>query len=868
MTWPSSTPPDGRPESFEELLSAVSSRLVAARADQVDEVLSRCMADIASHFAAQCVVFGRCTEQGSCTGDSRTWTDPALPHGCGASLRQLVLPEVSAALMAQRFVVLDTQAPPPALGDDARKLAGVGVRSCTAAVLRAPGPAIDTIAIASWQLVPHWNTLTARRLHLLGNVLVGAVHHFEAERQVAKEQERYRLLTDHMPGLYSVINADHTYRYVNLAYAKQFGRRRDQIIGRSMKEVVGPLYARVAPAIDRALAGDPQVVEVDLPDSSGGARYLVGHLVPSRNPDGAVDGVLALITDVSDLRAAQRRLQVSQQELQLEHRVVRAFLDDDDAVAYADALDAILEAFESPMGLLGFIDTDGSLVLPSLTRRVWDECRIEDKTTRFPPSAWGGLWGRALQEHRTLHANEGLVVPSGHMPIGCAVFAPVGDAAVPLGLVGVANRKGGYSDADVARLERVAGALAPIIKGRQAHAAAELERATLQKQLVQAQKMEAVGRLAGGVAHDFNNILQAIVGYGGLITAALPRDHAIRSDLDEVLLAAERAKSLVRQLLIFSRQRPAHVVPTDLGALLQGLTSMLRRIIGEDVELVVDVGPSPLTARVDPGQIEQVVVNLAVNARDAMPHGGKLQIELSEIALDSAALQSSPWTSAGRFARMSMLDTGTGISEHAREHLFEPFFTTKDVGKGTGLGLATVYAILKDHGGIITASNEPARGARFDVYLPIAADAAVEPGMPSRAQDVGPTGTETILLAEDDSQVRRFAVAVLRGAGYRVFQAGDGAAAKTMFSRFHEQIDLAVLDVVMPGESGAVVYDHIRTIAPDFPVLFTSGYDQDLLADRLSARQRDGLLHKPFSSGELLARVREVLDRATHASTR
>ena len=386
------------------------------------------------------------------------------------------------------------------------------------------------------------------------------------------------------------------------------------------------------------------------------------------------------------------------------------------------------------------------------------------------------------------------------------------------------------------------------------------ERVQLEQQLRQAQKMEAVGRLAGGIAHDFNNILTAITGYVDLLLEDLGPTDPRREDAQEVRKAADRAASLTRQLLAFSRQQVMQPRVLDLNALVTELEKMLRRLLGEDIDLATRLDPGLAAVKADPGQLEQVIVNLAVNARDAMPAGGKLTIETANTALDDAYTREHFPAKPGRYVLLAVSDTGTGMTSEVQAHLFEPFFTTKERGKGTGLGLATVYGIVKQSGGFIWVYSEPGHGSTFKIYLPQVEEAA-EP----RAAAASPAprrGTETVLLAEDEAPVRAVARQVLERQGYKVLEAPSAEAALDLAQRYSGPIHLLLTDVVMPGLSGHDLAERLATLRPETRVIYMSGYTDDAITRHGMLEPGLAYVQKPFTPDVIARKVREVLDAA------
>jgi len=380
----------------------------------------------------------------------------------------------------------------------------------------------------------------------------------------------------------------------------------------------------------------------------------------------------------------------------------------------------------------------------------------------------------------------------------------------------------------------------------------------LEDQLRQAQKMEAVGQLAGGIAHDFNNMLTAIQGYSELLLADLPDVDPRRDDVLEIRLAAERAASLTRQLLAFGRRTVLRPRTIDVNVVLAGVSRLLASLIGEDIVLRTDLAPGTLAVEADPGQLEQVIINLGVNARDAMPDGGTLTLATRCVVLDADQAAAQHGREPGEYVVISASDTGTGITPEVQARMFEPFYTTKEPGKGTGLGLSTVFGIVTMSGGDIGVESEPGHGATFTIHLPRshAVPVAFEPERPESAAG----GTEQVLVVEDDPGVRQLVASTLGGSGYAVRAAQSGAEALELIASSAVPLDLLITDVVMPGMTGAELARRLRELRPAVPVLYISGYTADALTDRHSLGPGIELLEKPFGPETLLRRVRAILD--------
>mgnify|MGYP001576690712 CR=1 FL=1 len=388
------------------------------------------------------------------------------------------------------------------------------------------------------------------------------------------------------------------------------------------------------------------------------------------------------------------------------------------------------------------------------------------------------------------------------------------------------------------------------------------EHRKLEAQLQQSQKIEAVGTLAGGIAHDFNNILTAIIGYGHILKMKLEQKSPLMGYTDQILASAERAAHLTQSLLAFSRKQVINPKPVNLNEITASVEKILLRIIGEDIELkTILSGIRDLRVMADAGQLEQVLMNLAANARDAMPEGGTLTIETSTAELDINFLKIHEYGKPGMYAMITVTDTGHGMDENTRQRIFEPFFTTKEVGKGTGLGLSMVYGIIKQHSGYINCYSEQGKGTTFRIYLPLIKEEAKEAKAAAEGYTALTGGTETIILAEDEEEVRKLMKLALEDAGYKVIEAVDGKEAIEKFRENKDSIDLLLLDVIMPKINGKGVYEEAKKIKPDVKALFSSGYPADFIHKKGILEEGLNFISKPASPHELLKRIREAIDK-------
>ncbi len=559
-------------------------------------------------------------------------------------------------------------------------------------------------------------------------------------------------------------------------------------------------------------------------------------------------------------KRADQALLAHQRTITLNNRIANAFLTASPDALYADVLAIVREALESRFGYFGYIDEAGDLVCPSITTELWDLFEEDDKGLVYPRSAWKGLWGTSLIEKRPILANESLDQAQGDAAMHNTLVVPIvmGDALI--GQFGVANKPGGYSPEDQELLEKAAAQTAPVLKALRDEVSHRRKHQKLEQQYHQAQKLESIGQLAGGIAHDLNNLLTPIIGYGEILLEDTPDQSNSLKSLKEIVKAGMRAQDLVRQLLAFSRKQTLEFKPIALNPLLKNFKSLLRRTIREDVTIRFIPGDALPLIQGDVGQLEQVIMNLAVNAQDAMPAGGTLTIETAQTELDENYARKHQGVVPGSYVKLVVRDTGCGMAPHVRERLFEPFFTTKSKDNGTGLGLATVYGIIKQHRGNIWCKSSPEQGATFSVYLPVSTQAPAPQPSLSKTPYIE-QGSETILLVEDDEQVRQIAKAILEQRGYQVLLAESGNQALSLLDQHTGPVHLLLTDVVMPEMNGKELHEHLMQKRPNLRTLYMSGYTGNVIAERGVMDADLNFLSKPFSVAELALKVREVLDQ-------
>jgi PAS domain S-box-containing protein len=575
-----------------------------------------------------------------------------------------------------------------------------------------------------------------------------------------------------------------------------------------------------------------------------------------RGADGSVRGVSGVMRDITERRAAEEQVRLLQ----------TIALAASEAGGLDETLEVVLrltcQAAHSPLAIAWVPSARDVLERRAVwTRpeergrfRLFVEGRQFERGTGLPGRAWSSkepVWTPNLAEEERFVRRSLATVLGLRAGLAVPVLA-AGEAVAVLEIFFDQPRE---RDAKLIGLFSAVGAqIGSVVERRRAEEALRKS----EEQFHHAQKMETVGQLTGGVAHDFNNLLSVILSYSVLLAEELPADDPRREDLLEIKEAGQRAASLTQQLLAFSRRLALQPRVVDLNQVMAGTEKMLRRLIGEDVELTVVLAPAAARVNVDPGQMEQVIMNLAVNARDAMPTGGKLTIEIAGVELDEAFVSEHAGSTAGPHIMLSVSDSGCGMDAATQARVFEPFFTTKERGRGTGLGLSTVFGIVRQSAGTIWLSSEKGKGTTFKIYLPVAKAAAEKvtwlPVEPARLH-----GSETILVVEDEEGVRKLVRSILQRNGYRVLEAKDGADALRVAEQ-QPNIDLLLTDVVMPHMSGAVTAMRLLAIRPGLKLLYMSGYTDNAVVLHGVLRSEAAFVQKPITPNALLAKVREVLD--------
>jgi PAS domain S-box-containing protein len=630
----------------------------------------------------------------------------------------------------------------------------------------------------------------------------------KAEEALRGSEEEKMIILDTMSERLSYRDRDMRILWANRAFIESTGLTSEEVKERYCYEI---LQKRSDPCPDCPIhvkvleTSRSQEAEIT---TSDGTWFVRGH--PVRDSKGDITGVVEISTDITERKKAEMALRESEEKLS-----------------------AMLLSIADHMSMM---DKDLNIIWANdIAKRIFGDEIIGKKCyevyhkRKEPCEPYPCLTLKAFQDGK-IHEHETQVINKD----GTIIYF--------------------HCTANVALRDKEGTPTAVIEISRDITAHKKLE-----GQLLQAQKMEAVGQLAGGIAHDFNNILTAIIGFGNLLQEEVSKDDLLKNYITKILNSAQKAANLTQSLLAFSREQIITPQPVNLNEIIQGVEKLLSRLISEDIELSTVLKDKYLTVMADGTQIETALMNLATNARDAMPDGGTLTIRAERIELDHEFIRAHGYGKSGSYALISIEDTGQGMDEKTKARIFEPFFTTKEVGKGTGLGLAMVYGIVKQHDGYINVYSEPGMGTTFKIYLPLIKSKIKEEEVV--APPILKRGTETVIVAEDDTLVREFIKKVLEEFGYKVIDAEDGEEALKVFNENRDKTQLLILDVVMPKKNGREVYDEIRKVRPDIKAIFTSGYNADVIHKKGIIEEGLNYILKPILPQELLKKVREVLDK-------
>jgi PAS domain S-box-containing protein len=687
----------------------------------------------------------------------------------------------------------------------------------------------------------------------LGMLMSGQEQRRRIEGALARERALLRAVLDSAPDAIYVKDAAARKIITNPADLANMGKTEAEVLGKLDREIYPPEVAARFYADDLAVlqSGQPLINREELATmQSGEERWLLTSKLPLRDESGQIIGLVGIGRDITERKRAEQALRESESKYRAlfesaaapiweeDFSQVKAYFAQLRAAGVQDWRDYFqnhLEAVKQCAALVRVVDVSATAL--ALFRASSKEELLRDLPAFFDEESWPTFTEEMIALAEGRGAFEGEIAIRGLQGERMWLLLRL--------LVSPESRE---------TLARVLVSFVDITARKEA----EEKRALLEEQLMQSRRLESVGLLAGGVAHDLNNMLSPILGYAEILRDELPADSPHQTDVREISRAGERARDLVRQLLAFARKQMLEMKPLDLNQVIGELARMLRRTLRDDIALETDLAPGLGAIRGDSGQIGQVLLNLAVNAQDAMPQGGTLRIETSAVRVDEAFAASREEVKPGDYVRMTVRDTGAGMDKETMSRLFEPFFTTKEVGRGTGLGLATVYGIVRQHDGYIEIESAPGAGSVFRVYWPQAGEAIApveteEAAAPAR-------GAETILAVEDQSQVREMVCRMLRRQGYKVFAASNGRAALEIAAAHSGEIQLLITDLIMPGMNGRALYEHLRQAQPELRALFMSGYSEEEIGDHGALEEGMAFIQKPFTMPAFIAQVRHSLD--------
>jgi len=664
----------------------------------------------------------------------------------------------------------------------------------------------------------------------------------------------------------AVFYKDREGRYLgcNDMFTEVMGMTTEQLRGKTVYELWPSEFADKYHSMDLELMHnrEHQVYEFQVKAKDGRIHPVIYAKDVFLDKDGGVAGLVGAFLDITDQKQAEAALRLDEERLEV-LLALNNMTDASESELTHFAMEAAVRLTNSTIGYVAFMNEDETVLeMQAWSKKAMDDCAVMDKPVAYPV-ATTGLWGEAVRQRRMVITNDYAAsspwkkgTPDGHVHITRHMNAPTLDGDRIVIVAGVGNKLTDYGNDDVRQISLLMSGLWAIIRRKRA----EEEKYKLETQLIQAQKMESIGRLAGGVAHDYNNMLSAILGHVELAKEKLSPSDPIYNDLEVIEKAANRSAALTRQLLAFARRQTVEPRLLDLNDVVAGMLKMLHRLIGEDIDFAWMPGAALWQVKVDQSQIDQILANLCVNARDAIDGIGKITIETENVVMDESYCPVPPGTHCGQYVMLAVSDDGRGMDKEILGQIFEPFFTTKDIGKGTGLGLATVYGIVKQNDGFINVYSEPGKGTTFKIYLPRAQGTEAE----SMVKDIAETaigGKETVLLVEDEQVLLNLGTVMLERLGYSVLAAGTPREALTIAKMHVGEIQLIITDVIMPEMNGRDLVQAIIAVKPGIKCLYISGYTANVIVHRGILDHGVHFLQKPFSMKDLAEKVRRALDR-------
>jgi PAS domain S-box-containing protein len=813
-----------RQAEFDAIIAGILARFARSSASEINDSIAVCLEEIGLFVHAESAYIISINFEQSTWSADHNWVAPDTPDLISdyQKIPLGTLPWTESNILAGQIVCISSLNDYPPEADAERQ---TFERDKAKSELLVPlrdlnGRVSGNIGFRTYEYEMNWIPEDISRIKLVGEAIANVLERKRAEESLQLSEERYRGLVNTMQDIVYSLSVDGTFLFIG-PQVDRYGYTDEELVSQPFVEFIHPEdRVAVMREFEHTIeTGEQIIINFRVATTDDRVIWLeeIGQAVYDEN--GEIVSISGMLRDISKRKEAEEALRESEEKY-------RTFFKNSCDAMFMIRNGVFIDCNNAAVNLLGYREASELLgrgptdISPEYQS---DGLKSTEKSDEMIKIAFAQGTHRFEWEH--CKADEGSA------PVDVSLTAMY-DQDEPLMLA--------------------------VWRDTSDRKKVEEEREKLELQLRQAQKMEAVGQLAGGVAHDFNNVLTAIIGYGELALFQAEPNSPSQEYLDEVLKAGNRAAVLVRQLLAFSRKQVLKLEILDLNNVVEDLVKMIHRLLGAHIALTIDAEPTEIMVHADRGQIEQILMNLCVNARDAMPEGGRLMVEMKRRELDADFCESQLWAKPGSYAFLNVRDTGSGIDEETLLRIFEPFFTTKEEGKGTGLGLATVYGIVRQHNGLIHVESEVGQGTEFQIYLPLsetAADITLETELQSP-----PGGTEVILLAEDDMMVNDLARRILEKAGYTVLVSSNGSEAISVFERYKERVELALLDVVMPDGGGREVFNHIRKAGSQIPILFASGYSPSGIHVNFVLEEGMELIQKPYKQAQLLIEVRRLLD--------
>ncbi len=691
-----------------------------------------------------------------------------------------------------------------------------------------------------------------------------------AQRDLEITRNQYADLFEKAPVGYLILDGSGLIQRSNKTYADMVGKNAAQLLQRPFADYLTKSARHVFLSQYKSFFRQPEKKRMDLKIKTKeandrtislfGCRELCCNIYKSDPPTQDLIRIVAI--DITEQRKAEKALARTVAELRLRQRIAEVMLKSADKDMFEGVLEILLKHLDADYGYFGYIDDDENLSCRSLTR---DDSSVHDKADRrftLETSDWDGAWGKSLHERKTIYQNVHVSLPGRHEKLKNALSVPILNRDELIGQIVLAGKQKDFDREDAKRLESVTAWIAPVLSARLERDRQQTQRIQAENDLLHAQRMESIGALAGGVAHDFNNLLTPIVGYTDMLIEKKHGNHPDALVLKEISRAALRAKDLINQLLAYSRKQMLQAKPLDINGIIENIARMITRLIRDDISVEYKLRKDVGIIKADAGQIDQILVNLAVNAQDAMPGGGKIFVETTRESYPKPNTAYPFDINPGYYTVLKIKDTGVGIPEDIIPFIFEPFFTTKNVGHGTGMGLATCYGIVKQHGGYIWVHSKPDKGTEFTIIFPsiLVGKRDTFPDDHAGLRKMICSKGETVMVVEDDPVVREMAVMTLKQLEYQVIEADSPEACLACINAQNLRLDLLVTDVIMPGGNGAELFLKLKERDKGIRCLFMSGYSVDIISDYDQLQIGAHFISKPFTINELSIKVREVLD--------